>query len=196
MRKIACMLGAMVVFALLFGCISPGPIPSGVDAQGRQYRGAADAKVTIVEFSDFQCPFCAEAEPVVQQLLREYGGKVKLIYRHYPLPEHQNAQKAAEAAECAADQGKFWEMHDAMYANQQLLDSAGLQKLAGGAGLGMQEFSACLQSGKKAGKIASDVFEGGRFGVRATPTFFVDGIGIEGGSYEKLKKQIEAGIAR
>ncbi|VVB58925.1 Thioredoxin [Candidatus Anstonella stagnisolia] len=190
--RIAVIAAAFAMFVLLFGCVGGGPIPSGVDAHGAQYRGTDGAKATIVEFSDFQCPYCAQAEPTVERLLREYAGKVKLVYRHYPLPAHENAYIAAEASECAADGGKFWEMHDIMYANQESLDEAGLKKLAAQVGLDGNAFAACMQSGKKAEKINKDMEDGRIFGVRATPTFYIGSQMFEGAPYDKMKAAIEA----
>lgn len=189
--KIAVFAAGFALFALIFGCLGGGPIPSGVDANGAQYRGTDGAEVTIVEFSDFQCPYCSQAQPTVERLLHEYSGRVKLVYRHYPLPAHENAFIAAEASECAADEGKFWELHDVMYANQESLDDAGLKKLAAQVGLDGNAFAACLQSGKKAEKINRDLADGRIFGVRATPTFYIGSQVFEGAPYDKMKAAIE-----
>ena len=193
MGKLFVLAATAALFLVLFGCAQNAPIPSGIDAQGKQFRGTDGARVTIVEFSDFQCPYCAAAQPTLERLLHEYDGEVKLVYRHYPLPSHPNAQKAAEASECAADEGQFWQMHDAMYANQQSLDAAGLARLAAGIGVSEGSFSTCIESGEKTAKIAADVFDGNRFGVTGTPTFFVNGIPVVGGSYAQLKAAIETG---
>lgn len=183
---------AVMLFAVLLGCTASGPIPSGTDAAGMHYRGVDGAKAVVVEFSDFQCPYCAQAQPVVERLLREYPGRIKLVYRHYPLPAHENAFAAAQAAECAADQGKFWEMHDKMYANQQALDGQGLIRLAAQVGLDWGGFEACLQGGEKRGKVEGDIAEGRMFGVRATPTFFIGRQAFEGAPYEGMKAAVEA----
>lgn len=189
--EIVALAAVLALFAVLFGCLGGEPVPSGVDASGAQYRGTDGAKVVIVEFSDFQCPYCAQAEPTIERLLREHAGKVKLVYRHYPLPMHENAFISAEASECAADAGKFWEMHDVMYANQQMLDAAGLKKLASQIGLDGNAFAACLQSGKYAEKVEKDMADGKLFGVQATPTFFIGGQMFEGAPYDKMKAAIE-----
>ncbi len=114
-------------------------------------KGPADAKVTIVEFSDFQCPFCSRVVPTIEKILKDYPKQVRLFFRHNPLPFHQNAPLAAEAAVAAEAQGKFWEMHDKMFANQQALDRAGLEKDAQEIGLDMTKFKAALDSAFRQG---------------------------------------------
>jgi protein-disulfide isomerase len=113
-------------------------------------RGPAKAPVTIVEFSDFQCPYCSRAEGVVAQVLDAYKDKVRLVYRDYPLPFHENAVKAAEAAHCAGDQGKYWEMHGKLFANQAALDTKALKAHARDLQLDGNRFDKCLDSGEKA----------------------------------------------
>jgi protein-disulfide isomerase len=143
-------------------------------------KGPDKAPVTIVEFSDFQCPFCSRAETTVLEVLKKYGDKVRLVYRDYPLPMHPNAEGAAEAAECAKDQGKFWEMHNAMFANQQKLASADLVETAGGLGMDKDKFKACLDGGKKKDEVQKDAADGQKYGVSGTPTFFINGIKVVG----------------
>ncbi len=143
-------------------------------------KGPAKAPVTIVEFSDYQCPFCSRAETTVGDVLKKYGDKVRLIYRDYPLGMHPNAQAAAEASECAKDQGKFWEMHNAMFANQQKLASADLVETAGTLGLDKDKFKACLDSGKKRDEVQKDFADGMKVGVTGTPTFFINGLKLVG----------------
>ena len=145
--------------------------------------GSEDAPVTIVEFSDFQCPFCArffsQTLPLIE---KDYidSGKVKLVYRDFPLSFHQNAQKAAEASECADEQGKFWEYHDKMFENQNALDTTSLKKYAEDLGLDTAEFNDCLDSGQMASKVQNDVNDGQKYGVTGTPTFFINGIKVVG----------------
>jgi protein-disulfide isomerase len=143
-------------------------------------KGPAKAPVTIVEFSDYQCPFCSRAESTVADVLKKYGDKIRLIYRDYPLSMHPNAQVAAEASECAKDQGKFWEMHNAMFANQQKLASADLVETAGTLGLDKDKFKACLDSGKKRDEVQKDFADGMKVGVTGTPTFFINGLRLVG----------------
>ena len=119
-------------------------------------KGPADAKVTIVEFSDFQCPFCSRVVPTIQQIEKEYGNKVRVIFRHNPLPFHQDAPLAAEAAVAAQAQGKFWEMHDKLFANQQNLKRPDLEKYAQEIGLDRGTFKAALDSSKGQEQIESN----------------------------------------
>lgn len=143
-------------------------------------KGPDKAPVTIVEFSDYQCPYCSRAEETVQGVLKKYGDKVRVIYRDYPLSFHQNAQVAAEASECAKDQGKFWEMHGAMFANQAKLTAPELIETAGGLGIDKEKFKTCLDSGKKKAEVQKDFQDGQKYGVTGTPTFFVNGIRMVG----------------
>jgi protein-disulfide isomerase len=142
--------------------------------------GPADAPVTIVEFSDFQCPFCSRAESVVDEVMKKYGNKVHLVYRDYPLSFHPNAENAAMASECAKDQGKYWEMHNAMFGNQSKLAAADLVETAGGLGMDKDKFKTCLDSGKFRAEVQHDFQDGVKYGVSGTPTFFINGIMIVG----------------
>lgn len=144
-------------------------------------RGPAKAPVTIVEFSDYQCPYCSRAEQTVTEVLKKYGDKIRLVYRDYPLSFHQNANIAAQASECAKDQGKFWEMHGAMFANQSKLTQNELVETAGGiSGIDKEKFKACLDSGKFKDEVQKDFEEGVKAGVTGTPTFFINGIPMVG----------------
>src|SRR6185312_10750016 len=116
-------------------------------------KGPASAPVTVVAFSDFQCPFCSRAVPTIHQLETEYGGKVKIVFKQFPLPFHDKAHLAAEAALAAHEQGKFWQMHDKLFANQQALDRPSLEKYAQELGLDMAKFRAALDSGKFKNKV-------------------------------------------
>jgi protein-disulfide isomerase len=145
-------------------------IPPGTPA-----IGPADAPVTIVEWSDYQCPFCRRAHPTVEQLLAEYKGDIRFVYRDYPLPFHQHAMPASEAAHCALDQGKFWEYHKNLFEVQGDLSVADLSKRASDVGLDSTAFSACLQSKKFDGDIQSSMSDGSAVGVTGTPAFFING---------------------
>ena len=139
-------------------------------------QGAAEAAITIVEFADYQCPFCSRVQPVLRDVLAKYKGKVKLAYLDFPLAAiHAHAEGAAEASRCALAQGKYWEMHDAMFADQSKLDEASLVKTAAGLGMDQNAFGSCLNSGKYKGLVQKDVQAGSEAGVNATPTFFVNG---------------------
>ncbi len=140
--------------------------------------GPADAKVTIVEFSDFQCPYCERFFTSTYPLIKEkYGNKVKFVFRHFPIAQiHPFATQAALASECANEQGKFWEYHDALFSNQQDLSKEALVKYAGLAKVpDTAKFSACLDSQKYNTKIQSDFNEAVGYGVQGTPTFFING---------------------
>jgi len=155
-------------------------------------RGPAKAPVTIVEFSDFQCPACARALPAVKMVLAQFGDKVRLVFRDLPLPMHPQAPKAAEAGACAGEQGKFWEMHDRMFLNQQRLSVDDLKSAAGELGMDSARFASCLDSGMYQMDWKSDVAEARKLGISATPTFFVNGRMINGApTYENFAKVIE-----
>jgi len=160
-------------------------------------KGPADARVTIVEFSDFQCPYCGRAEPTVDRVLSEYKGKVKLVYREFPLPFHDKAEKASEAALCAEDQGKYWDMHEKLFKNQQALDVPQLKTYASQVGLDVAKFSKCLDSGEKASAVEENKHAGEDVGVTGTPAFFINGHMLSGAQpFDKFKEIIEAELAR
>jgi protein-disulfide isomerase len=155
------------------------PIRVQVAADGPA-KGPASAPVTIVEFSDFQCPFCSRVVPTMEQVLSKYGDKVRVVFRQFPLAFHENAQKAAEASLCAHDQGKFWEMHDAMFQNQQALAVDALKAQAAKLGLNAETFNSCLDGGKHAATVKADFTAGSAAGVSGTPAMFVNGRFISG----------------
>jgi protein-disulfide isomerase len=144
-------------------------------------KGDPKAPVTIVEFSDFQCPFCKKSEGTLHELLTKYSGRVKLAYLDFPLREiHPQAQSAAEAARCAGEQGKFWEYHDALYADQSKLDGSELLTRARALNLDEKSFQSCLNSGKFKSKVEADLQQGSKVGVAGTPGFFVNGVFLSG----------------
>ncbi|MCX8198018.1 MAG: thioredoxin domain-containing protein [Candidatus Micrarchaeota archaeon] len=146
------------------------PKVSGLDYSNSYFKGKADAKVVLVEYSDFECPFCNRVNPTLAQLKKSYP-EAKYVFRHFPLPFHPNAQKAAEAAECAGEQGKFFEMHDAMFAEQNKLSVPDLKAKAAAIGLDTAKFNSCLDSGKMASAVQSQMDEGESIGIRGTPGF-------------------------
>lgn len=164
------------------------------DLTGLTPRGNPDAKVVIVEYSDFQCPFCGKAQTTVEQILNDYNGKVKLYYKQFPLTQiHPNAQKAAEASLLAADQGKFWEYHDLLFENQDNLDLASLKRYAAQLNLDMEKFNSGLDSGIKAQAVNKDLEEGIRNGVGGTPMFFINGQVVSGAQpYSVFKQTIDS----
>lgn len=156
-------------------------------------RGNKNAKITIVEYSDFQCPYCSSFHTTMQQVMQAYPNDVKWVYRHFPLDSiHPVARKAAEASECAGDQGKFWEYTDQLFANQQSLSLSSLSSFAETVGLNVNEFDACLSSGKYALKVETDLQEGVSMGVRGTPGSFINGQTIPGAvPFEQMQAAIE-----
>lgn len=141
----------------------------------RPFRGAATSSVTLVEFSDFQCPACQAAEAVVEDALAQYGN-VRFEYHHFPLTSiHRLAFKAAVASECAADQGKFWEYHDRLFREQPNFSQKDLVAYAQDLGLDTDSFTACLGSGDPAQRVKDDAAEAARLRLQGTPTFFING---------------------
>ncbi|OUR96577.1 hypothetical protein A9Q84_09520 [Halobacteriovorax marinus] len=146
------------------------------------FTGGADAKVEVIEFSDFQCPFCSKGANIMNDLKKKYGNKIKIVFKNFPLPFHNHAKKAAEAALCVheQDQKKFWAMHDAMFADQTKLDREGLVASAKKLKVKMDQFTKCLDSDKYAAKVAATMEEGKKIGVKSTPAFFVNGKMVNG----------------
>ncbi len=154
--------------------------------------GPKNAPVTIVAFSDFQCPFCGRVVPTLKELEKQYQGKIKIAFKNQPLPFHQNARIAAAAGLAAHEQGKFWEMHDKMFANQQALDRSSLEKYASELGLDMGKFKTALDSNKFEATIAADSSEGAKVGANGTPTFFINGRQVVGAQpIEQFKAVID-----
>jgi hypothetical protein len=137
-------------------------------------RGAPMAKVTIVEFSDFQCPHCGAAHPELVRLLREFEGQVRLVYKYFPLSGHSRALPAARAAEAARAQGKFWEMHDLLFENQRELEDTDIRKYASQLGLDMERFERDWNAESTLQRIEADRQLGQRLGIEATPSFYLD----------------------
>lgn len=160
-------------------------------------KGPAGAAVTIVEFSDFQCPFCARVTPTVDQALSRYGDKVRVLFRQFPLDIHPMAPKAAEASLCAHEQGKFWEMHDAMFANQKDLAVDALKAKAAALHLDTAAFNSCLDSGKTAAAVKADFDLGVSIGVNATPAIYVNGRALSGAvGFDVLGRVIDEELKR
>jgi protein-disulfide isomerase len=156
--------------------------------------GPEDAPVTLVEYGDFQCPYCARAHPMVQELLRRRTNLMRFAYRHFPLINvHPYAEPAAEAAEAAGARGRFWPVHDWLFANQDRLSPVTLIAALVGMGLDGQAIAAEIQDHKFLGKVQSDFVGGIRSGVRGTPTFFINGMRYEGGhSVPELVTAVDA----
>ncbi|MEM4134007.1 MAG: DsbA family protein [Candidatus Micrarchaeia archaeon] len=181
----------------------PSDLPSSnnsfkANLSGITPLGDPNAPITIIEYSDFQCPFCLRVQPTIKQILNDYKGKVKLYYKQFPLIQiHPNARKAAEAALLAGDQGKFWEYHNKLFENQNNLDVESLKRYAAELGLDTVKFNAGLDNGEKATQVNSELQEGLANGVQGTPTFFINGQMISGAQpYSVFKQVIDAQLAQ
>jgi protein-disulfide isomerase len=163
-----------------------------VAAAGSPARGPSNAPIELIEFSDFQCPFCLRADPTIRQVLSTYGDRIRFVYRHYPLPNHPNARPAAEAAACADAQGKFWAYHDRLFANQSKLEPADLKQAAAEVGLDPAKFTACVDTHQTKDKVDADMRAGEEVGVNGTPAFFVNGRLLSGAQpFDVFKRVID-----
>jgi protein-disulfide isomerase len=182
---------------------APAPSPSAKEAPsgpakkvalgGAPVRGPKDAPITVVLFSDFQCPFCGRVEPVLTELEKAYPGKVRVAWKNFPLSFHNNAKPAAEAAMAANEQGKFWEMHDILFKNQQALSASDLEKYAQEIGLDMGRFKSAVESHRYAAQIEADMKQGSDLGVSGTPAAFVNGQLVSGAQpVDAYKKIVDA----
>jgi len=178
----------------LFGCAGSA-INEGIAAGGRPYRGAANPKVVIYEYSDFECPYCGRALPTIEEVLRAHPDSVQLQFRNFPLPGlHPRSFASAVAGVCAEEQGKFWAMHDKLFANQRNLEDSDLQKYAEEIGLDLGRFSACFSSSAAKEKVRADMAEGAALGLTGTPSFRIGDTVLLGAS--KLKGVVEAELAK
>lgn len=159
--------------------------------------GPASARIEIVEFSDFQCPFCKRVMPVLKQLTAKYPTQVKLVWKDFPLPIHPDARPAAEAAQCARDQGKFWDYHDKLFASQNEMTPANLKQWAGQMGMDAATFNACFDNATHRQRVQGDMSEGTRDGVSSTPTVFINGRAVVGSQpIEVFEEIIQEELAR
>jgi len=163
---------------------------------GSPSQGPTDAPIELIEFSDFQCPYCYRANPTVKQVLTTYGNKIRFVYRNYPLPSHPNARPAAEAAQCANEQGKFWPYHDRLFADQSKLNDDDLKASAAALGMDAAKFNACFDSHKYKTLVEADMQAGNDAGVNGTPAFFINGRMLSGAQpYEEFKRVIDEELA-
>ena len=170
-----------------------------IDTVGRPFLGPEDAPITLVEFTDYECPFCGRHfRDTAPRILSQYDGRIKYVVLNFPLSTiHPGAQKAAEAAECAHDQGKFWEYHDMLFRNQAALDGASLNRYAADIGLDTVAFSTCLDSGAKRQQVLSDFQLGQSVGVSGTPMFFVNGQPLLGARpFSSFQRMIDAALGQ
>ncbi len=184
-------LGSLKAKAALKIALEPPRVDVQV-AQNDPTKGPATAPITLVEFSEFQCPFCQRVGPAIQQVLATYGDKVRLVFRDYPLPFHDNAQSASEAAQCAHEQGQFWAYHDKLFQNQQALAADKLKQYATEIGLDAAAFTACFDSGRFRAAVQEDAAHGQAVGVSGTPAFFINGRFLSGAQpFEAFKTIID-----
>ncbi|UCF20024.1 MAG: thioredoxin domain-containing protein [Gemmatimonadota bacterium] len=170
----------------------------GMELEGRPLRGSLDAPVTIIEFTDYECPFCRRYfETTYPLLLQRYGDRVSYTVRHFPVSyQHRRARKAAEAAECAGDQGRFFEYHDVLFKNSRALDDRSLVGYAAQTGLDSNRFQTCLESGTKSEVVDEDIQAGIARGIMGTPTFLINGRIIVGAQpVEMFQREIERELA-
>jgi len=174
------------------------PLRAPVTTAGFPTKGVATAPVTIVEFSDFECPYCGGLFPTMKQVEKNYPQQVRIVYRQFPLNNlHPHAQKAAEASLCANEQQKFWEFHDSMFGNQRELSVPDLKQRAVDLKMDTQAFNQCLDSGKYVAAIQADILEGSRNGVTGTPALFVNGRLLSGNQpYSEIRDVIEDELQR
>jgi protein-disulfide isomerase len=165
-----------------------------VGTGGRPEKGPKDAPITMIVFSDYECPFCRRAESTVEQVLKTYEGKIRYVFRDYPLPFHQKARPAAVAANCAIPQGKFWEYNQKLFVTD--LGPESYKKMAGDLGMDQKKFDECIAKNDQA-SIEKDVADGGAVGVNGTPAFFINGRMLSGAQpFEAFKDVIDQEIAQ
>jgi protein-disulfide isomerase len=165
----------------VLGASKPVSPKINVEIGNSPSKGPADAPVTIVEFADFQCPFCATAQPIVEEVLKQYKGKVRYVFKNYPLVQiHPEAIPAAIAAECANKQDKYWQMHDALFENHKKLGDETYTMIAQKIGLKMDEFNSCRKDQAIHDKINAEMEYGQSLGINATPAFYINGIQLMG----------------
>lgn len=203
MKKYLFAAAAVIVSIALFFLIksiwpesTPVP-PTNIIGSADQVKGERDAKTTLIEYSDFQCPACRAYWPLVKQAAQEFPDQIAIVYRHFPLAQHKNAKGAAQASEAAARQGKFWEMHNLLFENQKEWEQKPnpqelFEKYAQDAGLDLEKFKSDLASREIEEKVQTDYRSGLAASVNSTPTFFLNGQKLETPkSYEEFKKIIE-----
>ncbi len=194
----------VVIVLAIAAALSVAPNPYSIKTLDTDnYIGNDSAKVTLIEFSDFQCPYCGNFYNSAEQQIKDAyvdTEKIKFIYKNFPLSIHENAQKAAEAAECAKDIGgqeAFWKMHNKLFENNKALSVNNLKKYASDLGLNSTEFNSCLDSSAMTDRVASDLADGKSSGVQGTPAFFINGQKIEGSQpFSVFQKAIDSALSK
>ena len=168
------------------------PPRQAVRAGNGPAKGATGAPIELIEFADFECPYCLQAFPTVKRVLETYGDRIRIVYRHYPLPSHPFARPAAEASQCANEQGKFWAYHDRLFGDPGKLSDADLKKAAADLGLDAARFNTCVDQHKYQAVVEADTQAGNDAGVNGTPAFFVNGRLLSGAQpFEAFKRVID-----
>ena len=199
-------LATIIVFfgIFLLSGQSSSKAPEAVDlvGDGSTMLGKKDASVALVEFGDYQCPACRASEPIVKQVIHDYKDRIKFVFRHYPLPFHRNAEPAAEAAEAAGEQGKFWEYHGLLYENQEDWSKQSnprkiFEDYAKELNLNLDQFRQALDEHKFLDKIRSDKKAGDVAGISGTPTFFINQEKLTGGfGFDQFKQKLDQALAK
>lgn len=173
--------------------LAPAEAQKLIAVDGAPIRGAAKGAVTVVEYGDFQCPFCLRSRATIKQVMDSYPEQVRVVYKHFPLSFHREAMNAHRAAEAAREQGKFWEMHDRVFQSPSDLTAATMRKHAEELGLDLAKYDEAVGSDRVQKRIAADQDEGRKVGVRGTPAFFVNGKMIAGAQpFDAFKREIDA----
>ncbi len=194
-------LGIIAVTSIIIGIASvvltkPAPTftTEEIMPKNTYAKGNPDAKIVLVEFSDFQCPACLAAKPTIDAIFTKYKDKMIFAYRHFPLDQHPFSHKAAQAAEAAGVQGKFWEMYDLLFANQEKFSDTIFSDLAKQLSLDMTKFEADMKSTELTNRVGIDIADGTKFGVNSTPSFFLNGKKLELSSFDDLTKAVDEAV--
>jgi len=176
--------------------IALAPPEAEVAVNNAPRRGSQDAPVLIVEFADYECPYCQRLHPELKKLQEEFPGKVAVAFKDFPLPMHTYAAKAAEAARCAGEQGKFWDFHDQLFESHQKLEMAQLKEIARGLKLDSASFDRCVDTGEQAAAVKKDLTQGQHLGLAGTPSFFINGHFLTGAvKYDTLREIVVQQLA-
>lgn len=182
----------ILVGAVVFFSKPPKEIPlENLIPQAAHATGSAQPRATLVEFADFECPACGDTFPIVKQVTEKYKEDLRYVFRHFPLDQHKNARRAAEAAEAASAQGKFWEMHDSLFKNQASLSPETINGLGIELKLDMEKFTKELTDGTYKDKVQKDIDDGVSLGVSSTPTFYLNGKKLNLFSFADLESEVK-----
>jgi len=185
------MVGGVILFSKNPPAATTPVSAEKLTAGTKNVTGPKDAKVTLVEFSDYECPACGAVHPVVKDILKKYPDKIRFYYRHFPLPQHPDAELAAYASQAAGNQGKFWEMHDKLFENQKSLKREDLLSYAKDLKLDLDKFTKDLENPEVKQQVATDLALATEINLDQTPTFFLNGVKMETFSPEAIEKAIK-----